>query len=120
MICQRVLIINEGRVAASDTPENLKSLLQGGSQIVAEMRGPREEMLEKLRALPRVRRVASFELDSWICFTLECEKDSDLRSQIFEMAVRQKWELRELRIGRKSLEDIFVALTRGEPEGGLL
>ncbi|HBA84617.1 MAG TPA: ABC transporter [Verrucomicrobia bacterium] len=116
MTCQRVLILNEGRIVASDSPENLKSLLQSGSQIVAEMRGPREEMYEKIRTLPRVQRVAAYELDSWVCFTIDCEKDADLRIQIFELAVRHNWELRELRIGKKSLEEIFVALTRGEPE----
>ncbi len=117
--CRRVLILHEGRIVASDTPEELKSLLVGGVQIVAELRGPREEMTESLRTLPRVQRLASFERDSWMCFTIECEKDSDLRGKIFELAVRHNWELRELRIGRRSLEDVFVALTRGGQEGAL-
>ncbi|MFH0880059.1 MAG: ATP-binding cassette domain-containing protein [Lentisphaerota bacterium] len=46
MTCQRVLIINEGRIAASDSPENLRSLLQGTVQVVAEMRGPGEDRLK--------------------------------------------------------------------------
>ncbi|MFH0880060.1 MAG: hypothetical protein V2A34_10145 [Lentisphaerota bacterium] len=61
-----------------------------------------------------VRRVASYEIDSWVFFTLECEKDADPRGGIFDLAVKNNWELRELRMGRKSLEDIFFALTRGE------
>ena len=44
MTCRRVLIIHRGRIVASDTPENLRTLMQGGAQVVAEIRGPREDV----------------------------------------------------------------------------
>ena len=118
MTCQRVLIINQGRIVASDTPENLRGLMQGGVKVIVEMQAPREEADRKLQDLPQVSRVTVGGEDPWIRFELECLKEADPRPEVFDLAVRSNWKLRELRIERQSLEDIFVALTRGEAEGG--
>ena len=120
MTCQRVLIINQGRIVASDTPENLRGLMQGGVKVIVEMQAPREEADRKLQDLPQVSRVTVGGEDPWIRFELECLKEADPRPEVFDLAVRSNWKLRELRIERQSLEDIFVALTRGEAEGGNL
>ena len=118
MTCQRVLIINKGRIVASDTPENLRGLMQGGVKAIVEMQAPREEAVKLLQALPQVGRVTAGGEEPWARFELECLKEADPRPEVFDLAVRRNWKLRELRIERQSLEDIFVALTRGEAEGG--
>ncbi len=118
--CRRVLIINRGRIVASDTPENLRSLLHGNARVVAELSGPREDVLREVQALPGALRVTAEEsaADAYTPLTIECSRDDDLRPRLFELAVRKGWILRELRLEKKSLEDIFVSLTRNDADGG--
>lgn len=117
MTCQRVLIIHHGKIVASDTTEQLRSMIMGGARVVAEIRGPQNDILQQLQSLPGVQRVMVSGDGEWGCYTLECAKDIDLRADIFGMAAVRDWTLRELRLERKSLEDIFVSLTRGDAEG---
>ena len=116
MTCQRVLIIHRGRIVASDTTEQLRGMMMGGARIVAEIRGPPDEILQRLQTLSGVQRVAGAGDGEWRGYTLECAKDADPRPGISEMAAARGWALRELRMEKKSLEDIFVSLTRGDPE----
>jgi ABC-2 type transport system ATP-binding protein len=117
MTCQRVLIIHRGRIVASDTTEQLRSMMMGGARIFAEIRGPQMDIVQQLQSLPGVQRVASSGEGEWTCYTVECAKDVDLRPDIFSAAAARRWTLRELRLEKKSLEDIFVSLTRGDAEG---
>ena len=115
MTCQRVLIINRGRIVASDSPEKLRARLQGGREIVAELRGAKGDVAQELYRLPGVTRVTTEAADGWTRFRIECGTE-DIRPLVFEAAARGGWTLRELRQEKQSLEDIFVALTRVEQE----
>lgn len=114
--CQRVLIIHEGRIAASDTPANLRAAIQGGTRILVELHAPREQAGGLLANLPHVREVKSDQREAWTHYELECATDVDLRQNVFELAVREGWKLRELSIKKTSLEEAFIRLTTGEPE----
>ncbi len=116
MTCQRVLIINRGRIVASDSPENLRGLMRGSARIVAELQGPRESIAEKLGAIAGISRVTAAEADGWGQFVLECARESDPRAQVAALAAREGWALRELRAEKTTLEDIFVSLTKVEAE----
>ena len=117
MTCRRVVIIHRGKVVASDTPENLKRLREGGTDVVAEIRGPSADVRAKVAALPGVRGVTVTEADGWCRVAVECEQESALRPLLFDAVARAGWGLRELRAERRSLEDIFVSLTHVDPEG---
>ncbi|HEY8239866.1 MAG TPA: ATP-binding cassette domain-containing protein, partial [Kiritimatiellia bacterium] len=116
--CRRVLILNRGRIVASDTPDNLKSLLEGHANVVAEIDGPRDAVSEALRGIPRVKQVAVDGAEPWLEFHIKCEGDADVRAEVFAAVAKNGWRLRELHIERKSLEDIFVALTKSGRAGG--
>jgi ABC-2 type transport system ATP-binding protein len=118
MTCRRVLIIHRGKIVASDSPENLQGLMRGATQVIAELQGPGEPVFAALQALPGVRRVTAAPADGWTRYVLECEGEADLRPAVFDAAARNRWGLRELHLERKTLEDVFVSLTQGEPEGG--
>jgi ABC-2 type transport system ATP-binding protein len=111
MMCERVLIINRGRIVASDRPSDLLGSLKGGSRTVLEVRGPREAVCNALRAVPGTLRVASESLGDWQRLTCETEGGRDLRQELFRVVVENGWVLRELRQERQNLEDIFVAVT---------
>ena len=66
-----------------------------------------------------MQRVEAGAPDEWTRFLLECGADADVRPEVFALASRNGWALRELRAEKRSLEDIFVALTEGEGDGGV-
>lgn len=117
--CRRVLIIESGRIVAADSPDNLRKLMKGGQQLVADIRGPKSEVFQKLSALPHVQEVTLSEHGEWLLCRLECAREMDLRSNVFELVVRNGWGLRELHIEHKTLEEAFVALTRGQQGGAV-
>jgi len=119
MLCERVLILNHGRIVASDSPSVLTGLLRNKNIIVAEIGGPHAEVSAALRGLPGVTGVmagpcAGAENNSageWNCYTLECGMDADPRGDIFALAARHGWTLRELKMEPRKLEDAFAEIT---------
>jgi len=118
MTCRRVLIIHKGRIVASDTPEKLRHRLRGGGGITAEIRGPIEELEPAIEALSGVERVVVTPDGEWNHCRIEVSGHSDPRTEIFALASQKRWMLRELHLDRRSLEDVFVELTRDEAGGG--
>jgi len=117
--CQRVVIINKGRVVAVDSPENLTQRLQGAATVFVQADGPEAEVeaaLQNVRGVTRVVRpeprgpLATFEVDT--------EKGADVRRELASAIVMRGWGLTELRPMRMSLEDIFLSVITeetGEP-----
>jgi ABC-2 type transport system ATP-binding protein len=117
MTCTRVIIINRGKVLASDTPENLKRMRRSGGAIHAEVRGPINEVQTVLGAVPGVASVAATAgTDGLVTLAIGAKEGADPREAIFSAVAGQRWTLRELSQQRTSLEDIFVQLTREEGE----
>src|SRR5712691_1812387 len=114
--CTRVIIVNDGRVVAEDTPENLTRRLRGADSLQLEVRGPRREVLARLKKLPRVLSVepTGDHRDGRSVFTVACEVGSDVREQLASEVVKSGWGLLELRPVGMSLEEIFLKLTTTE------
>jgi gliding motility-associated transport system ATP-binding protein len=117
MTCNRVVIINQGTIAAIDTPENLTRRLTGTERIQLDVRGPRAEVTKVLRGLPKVLRVdVTGGDDSATTLLVESELGVDLRETLAGTIVGRGWGLRELRPSGLSLEEIFVkVVTTEEP-----
>jgi ABC-2 type transport system ATP-binding protein len=113
--CQRVIIINDGEIAAVDTPENLTRRLRGAETLQLEVRGPREAVAQLLRAQPHVLDVtAQAAPDGRTLFTVSCELGHDLREQLAAAVVGAGYGLAELRSVRLSLEEIFLRIITEE------
>lgn len=119
MTCDRVIIINKGRIAAVDTPANLTTQLRGGHLVRLELRGDRNGLEQTLRQIPGVRQVSIEALPDGgrMRVAVETEPGSDLRSRIAAAVVGRGWELYELRAVSLTLEEIFLRLTTEESEG---
>jgi len=117
MMCGRVLIMFNGRVLASDTPDNLQRRMAGGSQIIAEIAAPLETLNAAWESFPEVEQfdVSATEGDFFRC-ALTPRDGVDLRAQIAALACQQGWALRELSRSRHSLEDIYVQVTKPRTE----
>jgi ABC-2 type transport system ATP-binding protein len=110
--CDRVIIIHRGRVVALDTPANLNRRVRGRTQIVVDVRGPREAVLAALRAEVGVLAVeAETGGDDGVVAVVSTDPDRDLREALAAAVSRHGWGLRELRPRTLTLEEIFLALT---------
>ncbi|MCI0769608.1 MAG: ATP-binding cassette domain-containing protein [Chloroflexi bacterium] len=118
MICERVVVINEGRIVAVDKPENLSVRLRGSEQVKLEVRGPERDVANRLRQVEGVRQVNRRRVDGNIYeYTLECDPGSGVRDGLASLIVNQGWGLLGLQSVTMSLEDIFLKLTVREEEG---
>lgn len=111
-ICDRVMIINKGRIAASDTPEKLVGLMQGNLRIIVELQARNGDILEELKKIPGVLTVAlAGKTAQGERFIMESEPGMDPREELFRTAVRHGWILLRLETEKGSLEDVFTKLT---------
>ena len=110
--CQRIVIINKGRVVAVDTPENLMSRLAGSETIYVQIDSPGADVKTTLERIPGITRVAPADIrGSLTGFEVNSETGHDMRRELAAAVVGQGWGLLELRPLRMSLEDIFLQLT---------
>ena len=111
-LCDRVLIINQGRIIAEDTPENLQLRLQGGTRILVTVQGaPQESLLTRLRALEGVQAVTASP-DGQV--EIVAEENREVRPQIARAVLESGHNLLEMRRAAMSLEEIFLELIREE------
>jgi ABC-2 type transport system ATP-binding protein len=117
MMCSRMLIMYEGRILASDSPENLQRLMAGNSQIIAEIAAPMEVLCECWAHMAEIEQydVSPSEGEFLRC-ALTPRDGLDLRPIIFALAKERGWIIRELTRSRHSLEDIYVQITRPDEE----
>ena len=117
MMCNRMLIMFDGRVLASDTPENLQRRMAGGSQVIAEIAAPEAALNAAWEEMPEVEQfdVAPGEGEFFRC-ALTPRDGWDLRPAIFALVRRNDWPLRELTRSRHSLEDIYLQVTKPDRE----
>ena len=118
MLCQRVAIIDKGRIVAVDSPAQLRQRMQGLQVVHVELRGDADAIQPALQQLPGVSRVSlSGRANGTAIFEVEAGQGDDVREAIFRLAVERHWTLRELSSLRASLEDVFIHLTTHESHG---
>ncbi len=109
--CSRVIIINRGRIEASDTPENLVNQLRTSGLLRLEVKCASEDPVSYLSEVSGVREVRTVSEGEWRSCEIRIEANTDPREQIFRLAVQRQWVIRELSKERATLEDAFVELT---------
>jgi ABC-2 type transport system ATP-binding protein len=113
MTCDRVVIINKGKIAAIDTPQNLTSQLRGGQRIRIEAQAPEQPLRDLLAQIPGAARVQveAAPVKGSVRATVEATEGKDIRSAVATRIVEKGWPLLELQGVNLSLEDIFLELT---------
>jgi len=113
-ICERILIINDGRIVASDTEENLRKRLNACVTVHLEVRAEEESAVKRIDSQPGTRVKAAKKMDDgWLWLEVEAS-GPEMREELFNMAVAEGWSLRELNLQEHSLEDTFVRITQDE------
>jgi len=117
--CSRVIIISEGSLVASGTPEELNSAAGGEDAIHASIRGEIAAVEAALGAMPGVRSVAASPgEEGFSTFTIKVADGAGMGEAVFRTAVQNGWTINELRRQALSLEDIFLRLTTQDPGNG--
>jgi ABC-2 type transport system ATP-binding protein len=118
-VCDRVIIINKGVVAAEDTIDNLSRSISGDHRLIMRLDGAgRKEMLTALRDIEGVISVKADmmrEEDVWE-FEIEAEEGKDIRRDINKVCQENKFNILMMKNNEMTLEDIFLKITMGEAE----
>lgn len=112
-LCDRVLIINKGKIVAEDTPERLQARLTGAQRVILRIAGDPDGLAGMLTEIPGVLRAAE-QIDGSLEF--ESSPGEDVRPAVARTVIGAGYDLLEMRPVGLSLEDIFMQLTREEPE----
>ena len=112
-ICDRVLIINRGKIVAEDTREGLQNRIMGTQRVLLKIRGEAEDIVRLIAGMTGIISISCKEED-----TLEIETNSSdgMCPQIARAVVNAGYDLLSLQPANMSLEEIFIQLTRDEPE----
>ncbi len=111
--CGRVVIINEGKVVAVDTPEGLAARFRRSEILSLQLARSDEAAISSLRSLSGVVSVRPQDNLPGAYF-VETELNRDLREEVARLVVERGWGLLEMKRESMSLEDIFIRLTREE------
>jgi len=117
-VCERVVIINKGEIAAIDTPENLSKGFSSVAKLLVTISGPRNSVENAIREIYGVKYVetaAEKDKDS-ISYIVEADKDIDVRKPLFFAMAKLGYPIIEMKGIGMSLEDIFVEIVTQEKE----
>ncbi|MCM1523845.1 MAG: ABC transporter ATP-binding protein [Ruminococcus sp.] len=115
-VCDRIVIINNGVIAADDTTESLTRKVSDDLRFTARIDGPKDEVIKTVRGIKGVTEVAAeMEREPGIFdYEIEVEEGSDIRRELFRRISERKWYLLGLRSNEMTLEDIFLKITMGD------
>jgi len=111
-LCDRILIINKGKIVAEDTPKNLQSRLAGAQHVQLTLRGEAARAAETIGRLGGVQAVSIQNENS---LEFQYDTQNDIRPAVARAVIEAKLDLLEMRAASLSLEEIFLQLTRDDP-----
>ncbi|MBP7494364.1 MAG: ABC transporter ATP-binding protein [Spirochaetales bacterium] len=117
-VCKRVLIMNEGKIVADDTPENLAKRLLGGSHLLLRVDGSEAQVESALKKIPDLQNLSFRESQEagTVEVVAEAAKDKDIRRDVFKALSAAGLPILMMRSLDMSLEEIFLHLTTKEEE----
>ena len=118
-ICERVVIINKGKIIAVDTPENLEKMTKESNGISVIVEDKKENMNKLKELIPEINSIEMIKdnEDGTKQYTITSEADIDLRKKLFEVLPKQDITIFELKKTEATLEDAFIKLIDTKKEG---
>lgn len=117
-VCDKIIIINKGKVAANDTADNLSKTISSDRRLTARIDGNREAVLKLIKGIKGVvsvvadmeREPGAFE------YEIETAEGADIRRDLFKRLAEKNFPLLELKTSALTLEDIFLRITMNTAE----
>ena len=112
-VCERVIVINNGRLIADGTPENLSRILSDDHTLSVRIAGPKTDVMKLLAAIPGVVNVTCTGMheQSSNDYIIEPDGKTDIRRALFNRLADRNWPLLSMSSNEMSLEQIFLRLT---------
>ncbi len=117
-VCERVVIINKGEIAAIDTPENLSKGFGTASKLLVTIAGPKNSVVSTIKEIYGVKYVepgVDKEKDT-ISYVVETDREIDIRKPLFFALAKAGYPIIELKSLDMTLEDIFLQIVTQEKE----
>lgn len=112
-VCDYVLIIDHGRLVASDSPENLSKVMTGANSLELTVKGPEEEIRKALDVVENIEELIYHEsmVENACDFTVKIAGDRDVRENIFFALAEAKYPILKMQSTNMTLEEVFLKLT---------
>ena len=112
-VCDHVLIIDRGRLVASDSPENLSKVMTGANSLELTVKGPEEEIRKALDMVDNIKELIYHEsmVKDACDFTVKIAGDQDVRENIFFALAEAKYPILKMQSTNMTLEEVFLKLT---------
>jgi len=116
MLCQKILIIDQGKIIAQDSAATLSARIKGVLIFEMLIKGTTEDVQKTLKKVKGVLKIKTTGEGETRRYQVECEKGQDIRDELASAIVSNGYSLLELKSTEMSLEDIFLKLTTKERE----
>lgn len=114
-VCDRVIIINKGRIVVDEQKENLAQLMDGSQRLILEVKAEEPDLSQWLDQYPQAHLLEQIQSEDMHKFTLQISGEKDLRTALTDFAVKQAWSIQSIFTQSYSLEEIFHNLTLQDP-----
>jgi ABC-2 type transport system ATP-binding protein len=111
-VCDRILIINEGKIVADELTENIEGALRGNRRLAIRIEGPSSSVLTSIKKIPGViyAEISVEHEDGSATFIVESKNEIDVRKPIFYMLAQRSWPILSMEFTGANLEDIFISV----------
>ena len=119
-VCDKIIVINEGKIVADDTEDNLSRKLSSDHKLIVRIEGDQKKVTDLIDSLANVEKVdigAKHGGDCWE-YRIESKEGTDIRRDLFIHCAQKGFVILEMRSSELSLEDIFLRLTMGKSIDG--
>ena len=118
-VCNRILVINNGKIVADEKTENLNRAISENSRYKVKISGPQKDVAQAIRNVPGVVTVDSLnerDADAFV-YIIESAPNTDIRKRLFRVLAEKSWPMLGLEAVGQDLEDIFIKLTADKTPG---
>ena len=117
MTCDEVVIIQEGKIIAKDTPDGLAKSMQGSEKLTVVVEGPVEEVTAAATGTEGVSALLESSSQNGQCsLILECDFKHHVRKSLSNLFSEKGWSLLEMKVEESTLEDVFIHMMSGSEE----
>ena len=115
-VCDYIMIINHGKLVASDTTENLRNHSLGSNTLELTVKGEKQDVKNLLRGVEEIQKIEwkEEENEKTVSMVITTEEKTDIREKLFYMMADAKMPILNMQFTKVSLEDIFLELTQNE------
>jgi len=115
LTCDRVLILNEGKIIGNDSPSELSEKIQSSSIVNLEIKTQARDCRDIISNIPGIKKITlEKEAEGWQFIRIRVDYGNDVREKIMDLAHRNKWTIREIHHQRTNLEETFIELIQNK------